>query len=49
VSVNPPSTLGAHIWISYSRVSATNTLAIAFCGDATAGTPPVGNYIAVAF
>lgn len=48
VSVSPPA-MGAHIWIGYSRVSAANTVAIDFCGDATSGTPPSGNYIAVAF
>ena len=49
VHVSPPASLGAHIWIGETRVSATNTLAISFCADATAGTPPSGNYIAVAF
>jgi len=49
VSVSPPSSLGVHLWIGWARVSATNTVAIAFCGDATAGTPPSGNYIVVAF
>ncbi|HEY1986229.1 MAG TPA: hypothetical protein VGG85_12505 [Terracidiphilus sp.] len=49
VRISPPSSLGAHIWIGETRVSATNTVAIAFCGDATAGTPPSGTYIAVAF
>jgi hypothetical protein len=48
-AVSPPSSLGAHIWIGSSRVSAANTLAIDFCADATAGTPPSGNYVAVAF
>jgi hypothetical protein len=49
VHVSPPASLGAHIWIGETRVSASNTLAIAFCADATAGTPPAGTYIAVAF
>lgn len=49
VSVSPPAALGIHIWISYARASAGNTLAISFCGDATSGTPPSGNYIAVAY
>lgn len=49
VSVSPASSLGAHIWIGSTRVSAANTLAISFCADATAGTPPSGNYIATAF
>jgi len=49
VWVSPPASLGAHIWIGSTRVAATNKLAIAFCADATAGTPPAGTYIAVAF
>jgi hypothetical protein len=49
VAVSPPASLGAHIWIGSARVSTANTLAISFCGDATAGTPPAGSYIAVAW
>lgn len=49
VYVSPPSNLGAHVWIGTTRVSAGNTLAIQFCADATGGTAPAGNYIAVAF
>lgn len=48
VHVSAPA-LGAHIWIGNTRISATNTLAIAFCADATAGTPASGTYIADAF
>lgn len=48
VNVSAPA-LGAHIWIGNNRVSTTNTLAIDFCADATAGTPASGTYIAVAF
>lgn len=49
VSISPPASLGVHLWIGWARVSSANTLAIAFCGDATAGTPASGSYIAVAF
>jgi hypothetical protein len=45
VSVTPPSNLGAHVWISYARVSASSTVAISFCADATGGTPPSGTYV----
>jgi hypothetical protein len=47
VSVNPPAAF-SHVWIGSARVSATNTLAVLFCGDATGGTPPSGNYLVVA-
>ena len=49
VSVSAPSFMGNHVWIGGARISAGNTLAIDFCADATAGTPPAGNYIAVAY
>jgi hypothetical protein len=48
IIVSPPSNLGTHIWISYSRATTTNTLAISFCGDATSGTPPSGTYVVAA-
>jgi hypothetical protein len=43
-AVTPPSSLGTHIWIGSARPSARDTLAISFCADATAGTPPSGIY-----
>jgi len=50
VSVSAPAAMGAHVWINGGpRVSATNTLAITWCADATGGTPAAGTYIAVAF
>lgn len=49
VNVSPPASLGVHLWIGWARVSATNTVAIGFCGDATAGTPPSGTYVVMAF
>ncbi len=49
VTVNPPSSLAPHLWIGGQRVSAANTLAIEFCGDATSGTPPSGAWIVTAY
>lgn len=46
---NPPSSLGAHIWIGSARVTAANTIAISFCADATGGTPPAGAWGIVAY
>jgi hypothetical protein len=47
VSVSPPATLGAHVWAGSARVSATNTLAVSFCADATGGTPPSGAWTVI--
>ena len=44
LAVNPPAALGAHVWLGSYRVSATNTAALQFCADATAGTPPSGSW-----
>jgi hypothetical protein len=44
VSVSPPASLGSHIWAGSARVSASNTLAVSFCADATGGTPPSGTW-----
>jgi phage terminase large subunit-like protein len=49
VHVSPPASLGAHIWIGSTRVSASNQLAVSFCADATGGTPPSGTWLAAAF
>lgn len=48
LSANPPSAL-SHVWIGSKRVSATNTLAIQFCGDATGGTAASGTWVVTAF
>jgi len=45
VSVSSPDALGTHIWPGGARVSAVNTLAYAFCADATGGTPPSGTWL----
>jgi hypothetical protein len=45
INITPPSSLGAHVWISYARVSASSTVAISFCADATGGMPPSGTYV----
>lgn len=49
LGANPPSALGAHVWISGERISAANTLSIDFCADATGGTPPTGTWTVVAY
>lgn len=40
--VTPPNSLGTHIWIGAIRVTASNTIGVSFCADATGGTPPTG-------
>jgi hypothetical protein len=45
VRVSPPSNMGTHLWIGSMRASAANTLAVAFCADATGGTPPSGTWL----
>lgn len=45
VSMTPPAS-SVHTWIGGARVTGANTVGITFCGDATSGTPPAGNYIA---
>ncbi|HEY2467980.1 MAG TPA: hypothetical protein VGI45_09060 [Terracidiphilus sp.] len=45
LSVTPPASPGAHVWISGTRASASNTAAVAFCADATGGTPPSGTWL----
>lgn len=45
VNINPPSSMVAsHTWIGSVRQSA-GTVAVMFCGDATGGTPPSGNWV----
>jgi hypothetical protein len=48
-TLNPPAFMGAHVWLNGYRASATNTLAIGFCGDATPGTPPSGTWNLTAY
>lgn len=44
VDLRPPATLGTHLWIGSQYVSASNTLSVSFCADATGGTPPSGTW-----
>jgi hypothetical protein len=48
VRVNAPAFLGTHLWIGGARASAANTVAVDFCADATAGTPPSGTWLFIA-
>jgi hypothetical protein len=45
VGASPPGFVGTHVWIGSVRPSSANTVSVAFCADATGGTPPSGNWL----